>query len=393
MRERLVVAFVGLTVLVVALYGIPRAYVLADIVRDQEHAKVDRSAHLIAVAVVDHRAAGAPVDAVYLNTLTGSDERIIVRSAGGVVVRSTDGPPTDKDDVVATASIEGGGRVTVTRGGDAVSQEIAGALLPLVALGLGLAVLAGFAGLLLARRLSRPFTELAEAARAMGAGRLRPSLPRYKVPEARAIATALEASGRALDATLQHERDLAVHASHELRTPVTALRLDLEDLALWPETPPTIGAEISRATGELDRLSAAIDTLLTGAQKQLSSTAIDLDLDVLVADTVSRLGGIGINVSYAPAGLLPTRLDPQPVIQLVDELVTSAAAQGRAVALGAQDRGTHLEVWVHADGPLAVPGTRAEDLAAAVGGQVSHDDAAWIVRLPKHALARSGAAG
>ena len=36
MRERLVAAFVGLTVLVVALYGIPRAYFLADLVREKK---------------------------------------------------------------------------------------------------------------------------------------------------------------------------------------------------------------------------------------------------------------------------------------------------------------------------------------------------------------------
>ncbi len=44
MRERLVAAFVGLTVLVVALYGVPRAYFLADLLRSEEQDRVDRTA-------------------------------------------------------------------------------------------------------------------------------------------------------------------------------------------------------------------------------------------------------------------------------------------------------------------------------------------------------------
>ncbi len=389
MRQRLVAAFVGLAVVMVAAYGIPRAYVLADFVRDQETARVDRSADLVAHAVADHAAAGETVDAAYLNDLTTHGERIVVRTSSGATVRSTDGPSAASGDVMASHGVEGGGSVTVARGADVVNSEIAGALLPLVLLGIGLIVLAGFAGYLLARRMARPFTELAEAARRMGTGQLRPHLPTYQVPEAQAIAEALETSGRSLDASLRHERDVAVHASHELRTPVTALRLDLEDLALWPETPETVGAEITRATGELDRLTAAIDSLLSGTQRVHSATAIDLDLDALVADAAGRLGRDGLDVRYSPVGTLPTRLDPQPVVALVDALVAAAASAGGPVRLATADRGTHLEVRVEAASIAGLPGTEAEELAASVGGQLSRDGAVWIVRLPKHDLAGS----
>lgn len=387
MRERLVAAFVGLTVVVVALFGIPRAYLLADLVRSQEQHRVDRTADVVAVAVADHGAAGAPVDTKYLNELTGPSERIVVRPAVGATVRSTDGPPPDSGDVMSTQPLPGGGAVTVARGGNAVDKEVSGALLPLVLLGLGLVLLAAIVGYLLARRLARPFTELAEAARGFGVGQLQPDLRDYGVPEARAIAEALRASGQSLDASMRHERDLAVHASHELRTPVAALRLELEDLALWPETPPTVATEIGRATGELDRLSSAIDTLLGEAHQQHTATAIDLDLDALVADTVGRLGDT--RVSYQPAGTLPTRLDPLPVVQLVGDLVAAAGADGAEVRLSASDQGTHLELRVAAPGLAAAPGTEIENLAASVGGHVARDDAGWIIRLPKHELAGS----
>ena len=56
MRERLVAAFVGLT-LVVGLYGVPRAYLLGDLVETQEQRKVERSADLIAVRSPSEQAA------------------------------------------------------------------------------------------------------------------------------------------------------------------------------------------------------------------------------------------------------------------------------------------------------------------------------------------------
>ena len=95
-------------------------------------------------------------------------------------------------------------------------------------------------------------------------GRFDVEVPHYGVPEAEAIGSALRRSARDLDALVRREREFAVSASHELRTPVTALRLEIEDVASWPQTPPDVAEELSRALAELDRLSATISTLLGG---------------------------------------------------------------------------------------------------------------------------------
>src|SRR5689334_22933568 len=121
MRERLVAAFVGLTVLIVAAYGIPRAYFLADLVRDQEQHRVDRTADLVAKNLDQHVAAGGEITPTYLDTLTGSSERIQV--TGETTMVSTDGPAWDEDDINATRSIADGKKVTVSRGADSVQNE------------------------------------------------------------------------------------------------------------------------------------------------------------------------------------------------------------------------------------------------------------------------------
>jgi signal transduction histidine kinase len=54
----------------------------------------------------------------------------------------------------------------------------------------------------------------------------------------------------------------AASASHELRTPITALRLSLEDLTLWDTTPPAVRAELESALREVERLSTAVTRVL-----------------------------------------------------------------------------------------------------------------------------------
>lgn len=398
MRERLVSAFVGLTVVVIALYGIPRAYFLADLVRTQEQARVERTADLVAV-VMERRADRVPVTASLLDSLADDGERIAVTSDDGRDVSSA-GPPAADGDVTAVRSVPSVGRVSVTRTASAVSAGIATAVTPLLVLGLLLLVLAALAGFLLARQLARPFQDLAQVARRLGAGRLPDGVPAYRVPEAREIGRALEDAGRQIDGLLRTERELAANASHELRTPVTALRLELEDLVLWPETPEVVGAELGRAVDQLDRLSGAIDGVLALAQGRRAGAEIDLDLDALVADTTTRLRDLDrLPVRHESVGRIPARMEPRGVVEAIEALVTAAAAGGGShVVVTDAIRESHLEVRVAApgwQGPSSGGGDALRwndcgEIVAAVGGQLSWEHGTSpgaVLRLPRHRLA------
>lgn len=381
MRERLVVAFVGLTVVVVALYGVPRAYILADLVRDQAQQRIDRTAELVAVTVAERREAGRPVNTAYLDELAADGEEIRLRLDNGKTIGTSDWTEPAGSDISTVVDVDGGGAVTVARDGDEVGEAIAEALLPLVILGLLLVVLAGLAGYVLARRLSRPFQDLAVAARGLGAGRLEVDLPDYRIPEAQQIAAALSSSGEKLGALLQHERDVAVHASHELRTPVTALRLELEDLALWPETTPEVAAQLGRSVAQLDRLDDAIATLLASSKGVSAADEVDVDLGALVADTVDRLGAAGTGVTHEATGPMPTRLSPGPVVAALELLLPSAERVGEV------DRGSHLEIHVSGLDPVdPAERDRAFELLAGAGGQVTDVPEGLVIRLPKRPL-------
>lgn len=119
MRDRLVAAQVGMTITMIALYGIPHAYLLADLVTTQENQKVERSADLLAVVVSERTNAASPVTASFLDGFLSDGEGIEYVAADDTVVRAGE-PVTGTDDIVQKRGLPGGGIVTISRSGSLV---------------------------------------------------------------------------------------------------------------------------------------------------------------------------------------------------------------------------------------------------------------------------------
>ena len=125
-----------------------------------------------------------------------------------------------------------------------------------------LALIATAVALQTSRRLTQPLSELVQDAQRLGAGDLRPSGRRSGIAELDQLADSLDTATRRVAELLAEERSLTQDASHQLKTPLTALSLRLEELAEWPDD-PAVRAEASAAFEQVERLSALVDVLLS----------------------------------------------------------------------------------------------------------------------------------
>ena len=130
--------------------------------------------------------------------------------------------------------------------------------------GVALIVLAAVAvaGRWLALWVSRPLTHLRDATRRAGAGDLAVRAdPSSGPPEVRELSSAFNDMVARLDLVVGTQEQFVADASHQLRSPLTALRLRIENLQ--HEVSPAVGDELESAIAEVDRLSRLVNGLLT----------------------------------------------------------------------------------------------------------------------------------
>jgi signal transduction histidine kinase len=145
---------------------------------------------------------------------------------------------------------------------DRVWRDVAAlAAIGAAALGFGL-VLAW----VLAGSLSRPQRALAQTARRLGAGDLDARAEETGPKEQREVARAFNGMADRLGRVLAAQREFVANASHQLRTPLTGLRLRLE-AASYRATDPELERELAEAEREVDRLANLLGVLLTLAQE------------------------------------------------------------------------------------------------------------------------------
>lgn len=404
MRRRLVLAFVSLTILVVVLYGVPRAFIRIEQTTDREQEQVDTSVVLLSRLVGAEEAAGRQVNQAELGGLLRPGEHVEYVAADGATISAGEAAGSEVG-VEASAPVAGGGSLTLNFSQEALDERIRTALLPLITIGLGLVFLAWLLALLLARPLTRPFQELASLARRLGSGNFDLDVPRYEITEADEIGQALSSSARDLDQLIQRERNFAVHASHELRTPLTAARLRLEDLSLWPAASPEVSAEVEEVLAELTRLDTAVAALLERDRDHRVAAADEVDLGQHLTAAADRwrpaLERQGRDLSIDVGRGLRARLSPASLTEILDALLGHATDEGEgAVAVAATATPEYLEIRVRDESRrpaggeilLADPAAevrslpRAADLAAVAGGHLSTgntDLTTFVLRLPR----------
>lgn len=150
---------------------------------------------------------------------------------------------------------------------------------------LALAVLAGGLGMLVARRqavrVTGPMEDLALQAERLGAGDASVAPLATGISEIDRVSAVLAASSQDMRNALAAERDFAADASHQLRTPLAALLLRLEEIAATSD-PVAVREEAGIAIDQVERLTGVVEDLM-GRAKRRPSEASAVSLDSVIA--------------------------------------------------------------------------------------------------------------
>jgi signal transduction histidine kinase len=158
-----------------------------------------------------------------------------------------------------------GGAVRVTQGVDAIDRRVRRDVLGLIGIGLIALVLGLAFAWFLAGTLARPLQRLAATARRVEAGDLGARAEPEGAREHREVAHAFNDMTERLEQVLVAQREFVANASHQLRTPLTGLRLRLEAASL--KAGPELADELDAAEREVERLARLLTALLTLARE------------------------------------------------------------------------------------------------------------------------------
>ena len=357
MRRRILLATLAVAVAGILVLGIPLAIAARQVVRNDAYRHLDRQADAIGFAVDDDIEAGRPVDPTTLDRFAGTTEHIEVIDLQGR--RTTAGRPVAGRSLTSVITLLHGVRVQVTEPVGATDRRVRTAVAVVALFGLAGILAATILASVVVRRLTRPLDELVVASRRIGAGDFSVRAPRRGLPETDAVVAALNDSARRIAELVDAERQFSANASHQLRTPLTALRLRLEELA--GDEHPDVSTEAHAALVQADRLAATIDELLALARGRSSTGDHPADLHALVTarteewhDAFVRAGRRLVAVGDVPVW---AEASPAALSQALDALVENALHHGGGtVRVEARAHRGQAELRVCDEGDGIAPG-------------------------------------
>jgi signal transduction histidine kinase len=360
LRARLLAAFAYVLVLVIVALEVPLALNLSRRVDAEVKSEAQGQAALIASTVSGRLRDSRGLDRVVASSEASLGGRVIVVNARGRLLADSAGEGlesssyasrpeiaaalrgrTDQgtrhsdtlgEDLLFTAVpvLRNGrtvGAVRVTQSVDRVQSEVRTDVLALIAVGvLALALGLGVAWLL-AGSLAEPMRRLAGTARRVASGDLEARAEPEGSSEQREVAAAFnEMTGR-LGRSLQAQREFVANASHQLRTPLTGLRLRLEAAGVRTDD-PEVRRQLEAAERETERLAHLLGQLLSLAREPDRKTGERL---LLADEAESALGrwdaparSGGHELALAAEGGASAEASRADVAAMLDNLIENA---------------------------------------------------------------------
>jgi signal transduction histidine kinase len=372
-RRRLINSTLAVVLVVIAVFGGSLILVETRAIENSAQDSVDSEALRLAGFVDSRLLGGERVSPEVLRDQVTPDRYARIEMPGRAPIEIGNRPG---DEVIeARQTGEKGEAVVLQESAATVRQEIGRTVLIILAVALFAVVAAVLLAVRQGRRLTAPLTDLAETAERLGSGDPRPRHRRYGVPELDRVADVLEGSAERIGRMLTAERRLAADASHQLRTPLTALSMRLEEICATDNL-VTVKEEATIALTQVERLTDVVQRLLTNSRDPRSGSAVGFDLDEVVKQQVEEW-----KPAYRSAGrpivccgkkALRAVGTPGAVAQVLATLIENSLMHGAGpVAIRSRVTGNQVVVEVTDGGPGVPPDLGARVFERAVSGRNS----------------------
>ena len=254
------------------------------------------------------------------------------------------------------------------------------------------------------RNQVRAIRRLAAAAEDFGLGRDTAAIRPEGAIEVRRAATAFNRMQERIRRFLSQRTEMLAGVSHDLRTPLTRLRLALAMLPAEGQ----LAADAADMTADVEEMERMISGYLAFARGEQAEQAQPVDLSAMLDDVAAGARRTGADVVVDAPGALTLQLRQDAVRRALTNLVDNARRHAGRVALSALEAGRSVLVMVDDDGPGIPPGRResvfrpfesgaaggtglgltiARDIVRAHGGDITLEDSPMgglraRVRLP-----------
>lgn len=276
MRKRLIMATVSAVVMAVILLGFPLAFFGGYYVFETELREVELRLGGLSRQVENRIQRGESLDQEFLDRYVGGEGNSVhahIRVIMPTGENGVAGDPVEGRIVQIAKLTDSNALVTM----EVSYWDVVGRSAQVVVLVIAAALVAFGGGIIMAvwqaNRLSAPLVYLAASAEQLGSGQVRPHLEESGVEEIDLVAAELARSADRLAGRIAAERQFASDASHQLRTPLTALMMRLEEISMLSEDNPDVQEEARISLEQIERLVSTVDDLLARSRRSAGGTA------------------------------------------------------------------------------------------------------------------------
>ena len=398
MKNRLLAVMVGLIVIVLIAHDVPLSAHLAQVERDRLTTAIQRDAFtlggritpLISLVGVDRT---RQILAVVEEYSSHSDGKVVVIDDQGYLVASNDQTSSVGEDYVgrpeiATAIL--GTPTSGTRQSTTLGEELVYVAVPVLsgtdvlgvvritypksvvdsrvnenlrgifftaAISIAMAVMVA---LLFARFVTRSLDDLRRTTEKFADGDLTATAKEFGAPETRKLASSFNTMARRLSRMIDQQRSFAGDASHQLRTPLTALRLRLEQASnLVISNPKEAHNHMEEALSETERLSYLVEQLLQLARAEGRILPLDeVKISEVVFERIEQWSSLAEERGVSLVGVVPANVlghgNAMALGEILDNYIDNALEMspvGATVTVLANLRDDGVELVIRDDGP------------------------------------------